>query len=500
MRWMPWSLTVKIALVVLAVSLLSVGLVAIFSGWTTVREYDNLLLEQVQGNFADYAAAYYEAEGSWQGFSEAVLHAYRPEDRGRPLRRLPPDRENPAAFFPFVLLDANGCVVGPPSQVYRPGDCLPARLVNSGTAVEVADQRVGTVIPTGAVMIRDPREELFLARTGRGLLWGAVGASIVALLLGIGLASTLTRPLRRLTTAIHAMAEGKLEQRVDVQSHDEIGELASAFNRMSVELTQSNQARRQMTADVAHELRNPLMVITGYLEVLRDGVLTPTPEHFEILHEEAQHLQRLVADLRTLSLADAGELVLHRQIVAADTLLVRVAEAYAPAAEKQGISIVTVVTGKSPDVAVDVERMVQVLANLVTNAMRHTPAGGEIRLGAHAESGGVALTVADTGEGIAPEVLPHIFDRFYRADPARSQTGDESGLGLAIARSIVAAHGGALTVTSTLGEGSVFTIHIPNAADQKMERGWTRISRMNENLLIRVHPRQIRVPFSLVGV
>jgi signal transduction histidine kinase len=205
------------------------------------------------------------------------------------------------------------------------------------------------------------------------------------------------------------------------------------------------------------------MVMTGYIEALRDGVLRPSPERFDMMYEEAQQLQRLVADLRTLSLADAGELALMPQIVEPAELVASVEEGYAPVAQKAGITLVVEPVTAVPDVNVDVERMVQVLANLVTNALRHTPASGTVTLGAHAESGGAAITVTDTGEGIAPDVLPRVFDRFYRADKARSQSGDESGLGLSIVKSIVTSHGGTIDATSELGKGSTFTVHLPTA-------------------------------------
>ncbi len=457
------SLTVKIALVVVVVSLFSVGLVALFSGWITAREYDRLLMDQFQDSLVEQAALFYQQQGSWQGALVAIdagMEGRRPH-RG-------PDRSGgilsgSPVRTPLVLLDAKGCVIGPVDIVYMAGVCLPAWQVARGAPVQVNGQTVGTVIQTGVMPLRDPTEEAFLIRTGRGLLWGAVAASAVALLLGLALARNLTRPLRRLTVAIHAMAAGKLEQRVDVTSRDEIGELAEAFNTMSAQLAQSNQARRQMTADIAHELRNPLMVITGYIEALREGVLRPSPARFDMMHEEAQHLQRLVADLRTLSLADAGELALMPQVVEPSVLLARVAEGYAPAAQKAGIVLVVEPLTAAPEVKVDVERMVQVLANLVTNALRHTPAGGTVTLAAHTEPRGAALTVTDTGEGIAPDVLPLVFDRFYRADTARSQSGDESGLGLAIVKSIVAGHGGTVDVASELGKGTTFTVHLPAA-------------------------------------
>ncbi len=452
------TLTVKIALVVLAVSLVSVGLVALFSGWLTAREYDRLLIDQIQDQLVSQAGAYYQENGSWQGIVVGFDSGGGPHPR-----RWPDNRTGATERTPLVLVDANGCVLGPTDTVYTAGKCLPAWQVAAGSAIKVDDQTVGTVIQTGAMPLRDPAQEAFLNRTGRGLLWGAIGAGIVALLLGVALARTLTRPLRRLTAAIHAMAAGNLEQRVDITSRDEIGELAGAFNSMSTQLVLSNQARQQMTADIAHELRNPLMVMTGYIEALRDGVLRPTPERFEMMHEEAQHLQRLVADLRILSLADAGELTLNRQTTTPDTLLSRVAEAYTPSAQKAGIRLEVAPAAALPDVCVDVERMVQVLANLVTNALRHTPAGGAVVLGAQMQDDDVLLTVSDSGEGIAADVLPHIFDRFYRADNARSQNGDESGLGLAIVKSIVANHGGAVSATSVVGQGSTFTIRLAAA-------------------------------------
>ena len=391
-----------------------------------------------------------------------MRQAFPPEDPHRPERRFSLYRERPAAVIPFVLLDANGCVVGPRSAAYRPGDCLPARRIADGTAVTVAEQRVGTVIATGNVVIRDPREELFLERISRGLLWGAIAAGLVALALGIGLATTLTRPLRRLTDAIHAMAAGDLEQRVEVHSKDEIGELAGAFNRMSTELTRSNQARRQMTADIAHELRNPLMVITGYIEALRDGVLRPTPARFEMMYEEAQQLQRLVADLRTLSLADAGELHLNREPVNAAALLARVADAYAPAAAQQEIRLLVEPVDRSACSSRPTPsgwcRCWPTCSPM--RCVTRLPAGRSAWAPARKQTS-VVLTVTDTGEGIPADVLPRIFDRFYRADAARSQSGEESGLGLAIVKSIVTAHGGTVTATSEVGKGTEFVIQLP---------------------------------------
>jgi signal transduction histidine kinase len=284
---------------------------------------------------------------------------------------------------------------------------------------------------------------------------------VFALFVGILLARNLTRPLRDLTGAIHAMTSGQLKQEVPVRSNDELGELTQAFNRLSADLTHSNELRRQMTADIAHDLRTPLTVVNAYIDGLRDGVFKPTPERFEAMHAEMAHLQRLVDDLRTLSLADAGELPMQRVPVAYPALLDRLAAAYAPQAQARGIALQVSTEPGLPDTFADPERMIQVLGNLVSNALRYTPPGGQITLSARPRGGAIALAVQDTGAGIAPEALPHVFDRFYRGDPARNQEGDESGLGLAIAKSITEAHGGKIEVESELGQGTTFTVSLP---------------------------------------
>jgi signal transduction histidine kinase len=245
-----------------------------------------------------------------------------------------------------------------------------------------------------------------------------------------------------------------------VRTQDEIGELATSFNQMSTHLARANQLRRQMTADIAHDLRTPTSVIMGYTEALSDGKLQGTPEMYRVMHEEAQHLNHLIDDLRTLSLADAGELPLMRQAIAPQTVLERTAAAHSIQANNQGTALLIQPATGLPLINIDPDRMAQVLGNLVNNALRHTPAGGQIALSAARRNGDVILQVQDSGSGIAAEELPHIFNRFYRGDKSRSHDG-ASGLGLAIARSIVEAHGGTIAAISTLGQGTTFTITLP---------------------------------------
>jgi two-component system sensor histidine kinase BaeS len=279
--------------------------------------------------------------------------------------------------------------------------------------------------------------------------------------LSVFLARSLTRPLRELTAATREMARGKLGQQVPVRSQDELGELALAFNQMSSDLARANDLRRQMTADIAHDLRTPLSILSGYLEALRDGVLEPSTERFEAMFGEARHLQRLIDDLRTLSLADAGELTLSRTSVPPRLVLDQAVSSYGPHAAQHEVGLSVEVEPDLPKIEVDTDRMAQVFANLISNALRYTPAGGQIRLGARRQDGHVLMQVQDNGSGINPEDIPHIFDRFYRGDGARQGESGETGLGLAIAKSLIELNGGNISVESTPGQGTTFTIAFP---------------------------------------
>jgi two-component system OmpR family sensor kinase/two-component system sensor histidine kinase BaeS len=271
--------------------------------------------------------------------------------------------------------------------------------------------------------------------------------------------------------AAEAVAAGNFEVRVKERGSREFQQLAHSFNRMSEELARTDQQRRNLTADVAHELRTPLHIIQGNLEGVLDGVYAPTPEHIDATLQETRTLARLVDDLRTLSLAESGELPLHPEALDVHDLLADVTTSFSPQAESAGVHL-CVAAGATPPLTLygDPGRLDQVLSNLVSNALRHTPAGGSITLAAtsvqSAAGEQIQLTVSDTGEGIAPEDLPFIFDRFWRADRARTHTeGAGSGLGLAIAGQLVKAHGGTITAGSEPGQGTTFTITLPVGTD-----------------------------------
>ena len=431
----------------LIVGVSSVLLVSLLISLRTQSEFDRFLSARDQAVLEDALKDYYAQAGSWTGIEQSLTN--------RP----------PLNFYSrsIALADAKRVVVLG-NHGYDLGATLALDQISGSTPILVNDQTVGyMLLISGKNYAKDsqfgqPPETDFLQRTASATLTSVLIAALLAVVLGGLLARTLTRPVRELTAATKAMANGQLDQRVNVRSRDELGELAASFNHMSADLARASQLRKQMTADLAHDLRTPLSILRGYTEGLKDDRLQGSPKLYGIMHGEVIHLQRLVDDLRMLSLADAGELSLNRRAVDPLALLERTGLAYIVQAQQQGVTLrVDVPADNLPSISVDTDRLTQVLNNLVSNALHHTPAG-EIVLAAKASDQQVQLIVSDTGSGIDPADLPFIFDRFYRTDKARQRTGDDSsGLGLAIAKAIVEAHGGTLTVASTPGKGTTFT-------------------------------------------
>ncbi|MER5550425.1 HAMP domain-containing sensor histidine kinase [Streptomyces sp. NPDC002793] len=294
-----------------------------------------------------------------------------------------------------------------------------------------------------------------------------VGASILA---GV----RLVRPLHALTGAAQRMRDGEGPSPVVVAADNEIGRLAAAFNDMSAHRARMEEQRKVMVSDVAHELRTPLSNIRGWLEGAQDGIADTDAQFVSSLLEEALQLQHIIDDLQDLSAADAGALRLHPEPVRIDDLLAHVVAAHQAQADAAGVALaVAVPEGHEtvPELTADPVRLRQAIGNLVSNAVRHTPAGGRVTLRAHSAGGAedeVVVEVADTGSGMAPEDLPYVFDRFWRAEKSRSRRTGGSGLGLAIVRKLVEAHGGTTAVASTVGEGSVFTLRLPPAGPDPM--------------------------------
>jgi signal transduction histidine kinase len=445
-------LSTKLVLAFLSVALVAVLLVAVFAAVSARSEFGRFIFDQYQTAFIDELETYFAENGSFDGFQVPMGTMMRgmmgqgagPERRGNPI----------------TVADATG-VVFIPGDRFMMGEILPPAVRESAFPMQVDGETIGFVLASREAFRQSQAEQLLLERVNRTVLFASLGAAGLALVLGLLLARTLTQPIRELTAATQAVAHGDLDQQVSVRSKDEIGELARSFNQMSSDLAKAQSVRQQMTADIAHELRTPLSVILGHVDAMEEGVLPPTPETLHIIREETAQLSRLVEDLRTLSRADAGELSLTKVPTDPHELIGKAVTSHRPLAAEKGIRLEIDAKAPLPEIMVDPDRIGQVLDNLLSNALRHTPEGGRIRVFAREAGGGVEFGVSDSGPGIPPEALPHVFDRFYRADSSRARDQGGSGLGLAIARSIVESHGGTIHAESKPGEGASFILWVP---------------------------------------
>ena len=483
------SLLWKFILAFLVVTVTTAGLVAVFIRVTSVDRLTSLIIDQQRGTLQTTLEEYYKENGSWKGIASAwpqmrfrpfpvqgvipgistgvqvtpALVQATPAAGAQVVPYQSPDRVSRDRRGLFGLADDKGVVLVENDAVYPVGTIVPASILKQGTDVMVDGKQVGTILPARFIPGFNPEENLFLQRTTEALIYAVIGAMLVALLIGILIARTLVRPLDDLTRAAQNIANGHLDQQVDIRSHDEIGQLGEAFNRMSQEVARVNLMRKQMTADIAHDLRTPLTVIAGYIESMRDGVLQPTTARLDLIYSEIEGLQHLVGDLKMLSQMDAGELPLHPQRLEVGGMLEHAAATFSHRAEQQGVELEVDSPEPQPEVNVDEGRMMQVFGNLLSNALRYTPPGGKITLAGSRSDGKVILSVRDTGEGIAEEDLGAIFDRFQRADKSRHAESGETGLGLAIVKALVEAHHGSVRAESTLGAGTTIFIELPIA-------------------------------------
>jgi len=299
-------------------------------------------------------------------------------------------------------------------------------------------------------------QEMFLDAVHRYLIWASLAAVALAGVSSFLLTRKVLQPLSRMADVTREVASGNYAARVQVDSGDEIGQLGDAFNRMANSLERVEQLRKAMVADVAHELRTPLTNVRGYLEALSDGVLPPSPETFAILQQEILRLVRLAEDLLQLAKADAARAHLRRQAVALPALVDEVLEPYRLRFHDKGIAPQVCVAAGAEGVTADRDKLVQMVGNLAENACQYTPDGGQVTFHLERVPEGVRLTVANSGNGIAVEDLPFVFERFYRADKSRSRELGGAGIGLAIVKELAEAHGGAVGAASATGETRVW--------------------------------------------
>lgn len=466
--------------------LVSVVGVALIARQGTVREVQQFLFPGgtvEQQELVERLQEYYRNHGSWDGVTVVLpslsLARSTMEIRADNEANLPPNVSGedsvgiPRLNRRLQVADAEGYLVT------ESGDQggriqLSQQILAGAIPLKVNGQVVGYLVAEGSSLYTQEEEAYLLSRIDRAAMIAGLIAGGVALLLGLLLAYSLLRPVRELTIAARRLAQGDLSQQVRVNGKDELATLACAFNQMASSLKQAEQARQAMTADIAHELRTPLAVQRANLEALQDGIYPLTVDNLSPVLEQNRLLTHLVEDLRTLALADSGHLTLEFVPTNFPDLVQRVVEQFRPQAAGRGIELAVKehwtpkniegqerILPSAPQTLLDPLRVGQILTNLLSNALRHTPDGGFVQVIIRFEEQMLYLIVRDSGPGIPEDALPYIFERFYRAERSRNREKGGSGLGLAIARYLAEAHGGSLMANNHPEGGAVFTLALP---------------------------------------
>ena len=410
---------------------------------------------------------------------QPILDRAEREVAGRPIDDLSPALADIEATTEHMIaaIDATGRIVAASNPAlaaahvreWTPDGTFAGEIGRAGTQASVTvrgapTRRVTLQNGSAAWLMMLPKPSDVVRETGATPVplwaWTTLATSLVAVPLVFAASRRILRPITALTSAVAEMHRGSLDVRVPVHGRDELADLGLAFNGMASRLSENERLRQQMVSDVAHELRSPVTNLRCTLEAIQDGLVEPDPNAIRTLHDETLLLQRLITDLEDLASADAGQLTLHREEADLNAIVRRVTDAMQTQTGAAGI-----VLDLSPDlpaVTADRARLDQVVRNLLVNARMHTPADGRITVRSSVERDLVRVDVIDTGGGIAASHLGHVFDRFYRADSSRTRATGGAGLGLAIARQLVAAHGGTIEANSDgPGTGATFTVRLP---------------------------------------
>ena len=480
------NLTAKVMLtltLVIGVALLTASLLIGRSAGAAYRSYVAGSRHQRLEQAAALAGQLYAETGSWAEVQAQLNQAQRlpghqgqGAGRGQGKRRgqetdHETEQDHPGQGGPaggdYLLVDSQS---GAP--LVGDGPPLDDEMLALATPIMVDGQEVARLAAVTPLDAMGSAEQAMLDQVQRAILWSALAAAGVALLLGALLVSSILRPLRRLEEGVARVAQGELEARVPVQSKDEIGQLATQFNQMAASLQEQEALRQRLVADIAHELRTPLSVVQGGLQAILDGVYPLEMDEIRTIYDETQLLSRLIRDLHELAQAEAGRLPLVRQPIDVETALTQMAARFRSLTNPRAIELRITPPASPLTVDADPDRLQQILHNLLGNAVRHTPDGGWIELGAEATAEGrVRFWVSNSGPGIPPARLPHVFERFYRGDASRTREEVESaedldytsgaGLGLAIVKALVLAHGGQVGVESVVDERTTFWFELP---------------------------------------
>jgi signal transduction histidine kinase len=442
---MIYSLRFRLLMAFALIILVAVGAIYLFVSHTAVVEISRFGERSEQARFGRVTLElnrYYHEHGDWEGIQPYVEQWGSLYER----RIILTDSSG------IVVADSHGELLGQQYLPDTPGMRFPPPWEGDSVGILYISPESSAVFPS----------PLSLSQAiSRFLLWGALLAAAVAFLITYFLSRRISAPVKALTLAARQLGQGDLSQRVQSKEKGEVGELARAFNSMAESLDRNERLRRNMIADIAHELRTPLSNLKGYLEAIADGIVKPDSDTICSLDEEANLLSRLVDDLQELSLAEASELKLDYQMKDIIKLLKRTVAARQTQATAKGVSLSVDLPKKLPLVNVDTHRISQVLLNLIDNAIAHTPKGGIITIAARKLDNWLEISIKDTGEGIPAKDLPNVFERFYRVDKSRTRATGGAGLGLAIVKSLVEAHGGKIEVQSEEGKGSRFSFTLP---------------------------------------
>lgn len=477
------KLWVRLSLAFWLITVIAITLAGLLTNYQLGWHFQNFVVRsQAVDVISPLLADHYAAHHSWQGV-DRVFETMPGPGRGMGMGQGMGQSMGMRYGQPgFLLTDASGQVVYSTSA-NRPltetdfDQAIPIRQDEQIIGYLVVDLSNRTVLP--------PSAQSFLNQTNWSLLQAGLVAGGMSLLMGLVVARGLSAPLGRLATAAQHIAQGELSQRVSVKGAEEIVALAHSFNEMAAHLEQAETLRRNLVADVAHELRTPLSVIQGNLQAILDDVYPLDKAEIASLYDESLTLSRLINDLRELSQAESGQLSLHLSPIEPATLITTTVDLFAELAHEKDIRLDWHLPRQLLTVQADSDRLRQVLHNLLSNALRHTPAGGQITVAGKmsrsktkaglSQNGSstsapqfLEISVTDSGEGISPTDLPQVFSRFWRADRSRSREQGGSGLGLAIAQQLIQAHGGQMGVASQLGQGSCFWFTLPIDTDKDL--------------------------------
>ena len=454
-RRLPFAL--KLGLSFIVVILVAIALVYFMTAHTITSRfaaYNEQTREQTAHQVCGLLAEYRLRTGTWLGAERLLSIQYQVVANGQVILR-----RTSLVGGDFSLADENRIVVVS-TQQDKIGVQLSRAEVAAGYPIREGGKQIGTLIIDNSNSPLPPDEVEFLSSAKRSALVGGVIATGVALFLSMILIAQVLSPLRLLTRATERIAHGDLSHRVRVKARDEFGRLGESFNRMIDNLSRSETVRKTMTADIAHELRTPVTIIQGNLEAILDGVYPADTETIAPIYEETLHLGRLIDDLRDLALAESGELHPSKEPTDVVALVNQVVDTV-NASLDGGPRVLVSAPDEIPAVPLDPMRIRQVLVNLLSNALRYTPGDMEIRVELEVWKRMLVLRVLDRGPGIPEDELPHLFERFYRGDEARTRATGGSGLGLAIAKQWVEAHGGKITASNRSEGGACFTILLP---------------------------------------